>query len=105
MIEAMNKWIHHSSEMDKALDDFTCELVNSLERDLAQLSRDDGSSVTRGDRQLVDAGYGFLNEPDNCLSHISKDLWKGYALGFLRGQIEEAMLHDVAEDENDQAET
>lgn len=99
MIEKMSKWIQNSSEADKALDDFTNELIASLEKDIAQYDREDAPSVSRGERQLVEAGYDFLNEPDNCLGHISRDLWKGYALGFLRWQLEESMLHDSEDDQ------
>ena len=88
MIKTMNEWIKNTKAAEKNLDDFTNALIDHLNNDLCGLEK------SGCDKALIESGYGFLEEQDNGLDHISKDLWKGYALGFMRGQFEQATEED-----------
>lgn len=89
MLDTMKQWIANRSKAETALDDFTSKLINALESDMDNLD----ALRDRHAADLISSGYGFLDEPSNDLS-FSRDLWKGYALGFLRGQIEESIAND-----------
>lgn len=89
MIETMRKWIFNTNEAEKELDQFAAELFEVLTTDLEQIEK----YPTR-EKELIESGYGFIDEPENGLGHISKDLWKGYALGYMRALIDEELAGD-----------
>lgn len=91
MVDTMKKWMVNANEAEKNLDEFTAELLDYLEEDQAKPGSDAEA--------LIKAGYGFLDEPSNEITNISKDLWKGYALGFMRGWIQEALEKDSDEED------
>ena len=93
MLDSMKKWIAHSAEANADLDIFTSNLIDALVNDINGLDRYQDSHET----DLVLSGYGFLADQHNELP-FSKDLWKGYALGFLRGQLTESLAHDDVEE-------
>lgn len=82
---------YHDSkgETESKLGDLICKLLDALEKELAG----------KYGNEIIEEGYGYLDDPDNKLSHISKDLWKGFVHGYFKGHLD---ARERYEDENDE---
>ncbi len=65
-------------------DEFAGELISKLDDEFKMLNDGFQDEIL----QLINDGYGYLEEEDNNLQHISRDLWKGFVLGFISGHYE-----------------
>lgn len=91
LLEKMYNFYDSDRETRRKRDEFAGELISKLEEELRNLD----PAVRDEDIQLIEDGYGYLKEEDNNLQHISRELWKGFVIGFIAGHDEARVQYET----------